>query len=56
MMKMRSLFVLIFLCLASASLWAQESQMVSKKSLFLRAREVLHESLKNEDYERAATA
>ena len=56
MMRMRSLFVLIFLCLASASLWAQESQMVSKKSLFLRAREVLHESLKNEDYERAATA
>ena len=54
-MKIRCLFFVMMLGFV-ASLWAQESQMVSKKSLFLRAREALHESLKNEDYERAATA
>ncbi|WP_254842244.1 hypothetical protein [Fibrobacter sp. UWB11] len=54
-MKIRCLFFVMMLGFA-ASLWAQESQMVSKKSLFLRAREALHKSLKNEDYERAATA
>jgi hypothetical protein len=55
-MKIRSLLFLVLFFFTVANLWAVDPSLVSKKALFLRAREALKESLASGDMERAETA
>ena len=55
-MKIRSLLFWVLFLFAAVNLGAEESPQVSKKALFLRAREALLVSLQSGDMDRAATA
>ena len=55
-MKIRSLLFLVLFFFTVANLWAVDPSQVSKKALFLRAREALLVSLQSGDMDRAGTA
>ena len=55
-MRLRLLFFVGFVLLGVSGIWAQDSNLLSKKELFNRARTVLLTSLEKKDFDRVKEA